>query len=79
MHALNLQTQKVQASRRNALLKQLDAVKFLLRQGLPFRGHHDLEGNLRQLLVMLSRDDGDIKSWIKENKYSRCLDREFTV
>jgi len=68
-NGFNLRTQKEQASRRNALLKQLDAVKFLLRQGLSFRGHDDLEGNLRQLLVMLSRDDEDVKSWIKENKY----------
>ena len=30
----NLQTQRAQASRQNALLKQLDAVKFLLRQGI---------------------------------------------
>ena len=65
----NLQTQRAQASRQNALLKQLDAVKFLLRQGIAFRGHDDVEGNLHQLLVMLSRDDGDVKSWISENKY----------
>ncbi|XP_065914462.1 zinc finger MYM-type protein 1-like [Dysidea avara] len=66
---LNLQVQKTQASRRNALLKQLDAIKFLLRQGLAFRGHDEFEGNLHQLLVMLSRDNGDVKTWISEKKY----------
>jgi len=41
----NLLTQRAQASRRNALLKQLDAVKFLLRQGLAIRGHDEFEIN----------------------------------
>jgi len=63
----NLLTQRAQASRRNALLKQLNALKFLLRQGLAIRGHDEFEGNLHQ--VMVSRDDGEVKAWVSDNKY----------
>lgn len=66
---LNAQADKLLASRRNALLKQLNAIKFLLRQGIALRGHDDTCGNLHQLLVMLSGDCADVKSWISEKRY----------
>lgn len=46
----NAQITRSQASRRKALLYQLSAIRFLLRQGLALRGHTEMEGNLRQLL-----------------------------
>lgn len=50
-----------QEMRRNALLRQLSCLRFLLRQGLAVRGHNnDQEGNLKQLLIMLSRETGPV-------------------
>ena len=50
---LDTHAKKCQTSRRNALLKQLNAIKFLLRQGIAMRGHDETEGNLYQLLIMI--------------------------
>ena len=66
---LNSQLQNVQASRRCALLKQLKAIKCLLRQGIAVRDHTEIEGNLYQLLLMLANDSVDMKKWIHEGKY----------
>ena len=49
-------------------MKQLEAMKFLLRQSIALRCHSEKEGNLRQLLTWL-KDNAVIKSWIKEGKY----------
>ena len=35
---------------REMLKKVLSSLKYLLRQGLPIRGHHEEEGKLMQLL-----------------------------
>lgn len=66
---LNAQTDKLLASRRNALLWQLKAIRLLLHQGLSLRGHDDTCGNLHQLLVMVSGDCADVKSWIYDKRY----------
>ena len=60
---------KVQAARRAGLLKQLEAMRFLLRQGIALRGHSEEEGNLHQLLTVWSGDRTAMKSWIEEGKY----------
>jgi hypothetical protein len=63
---------RTQASRSKALLKQLSAVRFLLRQGLSLRGHTEMEGNQWQLLMMWADNEGshtDLKDWLKENRY----------
>ena len=39
-------------------------LKYLLRQGLPIRGHLEENGNLMQLLQCRSEDDDDLRSWI---------------
>ena len=49
--------------------EQLEAMKFLLRQGIALRGHSEKEGNLYQLLTAWSGDCAAIKSWIEEGKY----------
>lgn len=52
------------------MLCQLSALLFFLRQGLAVRGHTELEGNLRQLLIMWdSNGSHDLQVWLKENKY----------
>ncbi|PIK55578.1 putative zinc finger MYM-type protein 1-like [Apostichopus japonicus] len=48
------------STRRQMLLKQLDCLRFLLRQGLAIRGHKEIEGNLRQLLMLVAIDNKDI-------------------
>lgn len=45
------------AENRQAFLKILENVKFLCRQGLPFRGHNDAEGNFIQLLDLRKNDN----------------------
>ena len=66
---LSSEAAKVQGIRRAGLLKQLEAMKFLLRQGIALRGHSEEEGNLYQLLTAWSGDCTAIKSWIEERKY----------
>ena len=63
------QAAKLQAARRAGLLKQLEAMRFLLRQGIALRGHSEKEGNLHQLLTAWSGDCAIITSWIEEGKY----------
>ena len=66
----NMQIVLLQNTRRNALVYQLSGLRFLLRQGLAVRGHIEIEGYLRQLLLMwASASNSDLKSWLKENKY----------
>ena len=62
-------TAKVQNERRCGFLKQLQAMQYLLRQGLALRGHVEKEGNLTQLLMSLSEDDDILKSWVRDGKY----------
>ena len=58
-----------QAERRNMLVKQLQSLKCLLRQGLPIRGHRESEGNLIQLLEMQASDCPPLKLWLSDNHY----------
>ncbi|PIK62845.1 putative zinc finger MYM-type protein 1-like [Apostichopus japonicus] len=49
--------------------KQLDCLRFLLRQGLAIRGHKEIEGNLRQLLMLVAIDNKDIRTWLDNKDY----------
>ncbi len=51
------------------LLKQLSSLRYLVRQGLALRGHHDSEGNLFQLLLCRSEDVSELRKWLKDGKY----------
>lgn len=51
------------------LLKQLHSLQYLLRQGLPIRGHKENEGNLIQLLQMQSMDSPKLRQWISDGHY----------
>ena len=66
---LNDQAKLDQAKHRDMLLKQMSSLKYLLRQGLAIRGHEELEGNLRQLLLLRCEDCPSMKAWIEGNKY----------
>ena len=60
---------KKQQARRDALLKQLSSLRYLLRQGLAVRGHVPSEGNLFQLLKLHSEDDPQLQKWLNDHKY----------
>ena len=66
---LTSQLNKVLACRRHCLLKQLSALRYLLRQGLAVRGHTENNGNLYQLLMLWSNEDKEMKQWITDSKY----------
>jgi hypothetical protein len=50
------------------LTKLLSSIRFLARQGLPLRGHHEdinsLDGNLYKLLLLRGEDCPQLKSWV---------------
>ena len=54
---------------REMLLTQLSTLRYLLRQGMAVRGHHEEEGNLAQLLHVISNEIPQLKVWLKEKKY----------
>ena len=66
---LTSQLNKVLACRRHCLLKQLSALRYLLRQGLAVRGHTEKDGNLYQLLLLCSSEDKKLKQWITDSIY----------
>ena len=53
---LNSMLKRDQAARREFLIVTLSSLKFLVRQGLPIRGHEEIEGNLMQLLLLRAND-----------------------
>lgn len=58
---------------RLALYQIVSSIKFLCRQGLALRGHHDdTDGNMKQLLQMKAEDDAILAEWLKrkENVYT---------
>lgn len=58
---------------RRMLLKLLASIKYLARQGLSFRGHHEdmvsAEGNLYQLLLLQAQHDPTMSQWLKKRDY----------
>ena len=66
----NLVAKKDQETRRNMLLKQLEYLRYLLRQGLAIRGHNDNEeGNLDQLLKGRANNIPQLANWLHTKKY----------
>ena len=63
------QVSEAQRMRRDAFLKQLSSLKFLLRQGLAIRGHTEHDGNLIQLLQHRSEDSPDLTKWLENHQY----------
>lgn len=66
---VNDQVVKEQQNHRHMLLKQLSSIKYLMRQGLAFRGHSEVEGNLQQLLRLRSEDCDGLKEWLNKGNY----------
>ena len=58
---------------RAMFLKVLECARYLARQGLPLRGHHEdstsFEGNLYQLLLLQAKDCPSLGLWLKRREY----------
>ena len=67
---MSSQMVQLQMTRRQGLFMQLRAIVYLTRQGIAIRGHTESEGNLPQLLRMWAEDNEDIRSWIRQNRYT---------
>ena len=62
--------QKGKAENQRVLLKILQNVKFLGRQGIAFRGHDDAESNFMQLFKLQEMDNPELSAWMKRtDKY----------
>ena len=72
--SLSTQVTREKLERRQCFLKVLSNVRFLARQGLPFRGHgdHESDSNFLQLMKLRSEDDSRIVGWLerKTSKYT---------
>ena len=47
------------------MLYIVSTIKYLARQGLPLRGHNDIEENFRQLLQLRAEDLPDLHTFLK--------------
>ena len=56
------------------MLRLLESVQYLVRQGLPSHGHKekvaDLEGNLYQLLLLQGKTCPGLTPWLKQKEYT---------
>ena len=50
------------------LLKIIETLQYLSRQGIPLRGHDDAESNFIQLLLVRSKNVPELKSWLSKKK-----------
>ena len=70
---LRSQHDAVTSNHRTMFLKLLECVRYLARQGLPLRGHHEdstsFEGNLYQLLLLQAKDSPQLGTWLKKREY----------
>ena len=48
---------------------QVSSLKYLLQQGMVFRGHIDDEGNLFQLMKLRCDDVPGLNEWLSDRKY----------
>ena len=69
-----------QKNNRVDFLKELSSIKYLVRQGLSFRGHEDSEGNLEQLLQLRSEDIPSLEGWLtKKLSFSSDVNELITL
>jgi hypothetical protein len=50
-------------------MAEVSSLKFLLQQGIAFRGHSEDEGNLFQLMQLRSNDISGLDQWLNDKKY----------
>ena len=63
------------------LIKQIESLSYLLRQGLAVRGHKETEGNLARLLKLRAIDVPELECWCAEKKYfsSDILNEQISI
>ena len=67
---LDDQHRRQQQAAGKSLIKVVRVVRYLLRQGLVFRGHNEDEGNFMQLLNLMAEDDKAMQLYMcKKTKY----------
>ena len=58
---------------RRFLLKLLESIRYLAKQGVPFRGHHEdgtcFKRNLYQLLLLQAHEESGMQQWPKRREY----------
>ena len=75
--ALDKQTDLTKKQNRIRLNASIDSVRYLLHQGLAFRGHDETEesknkGNFRELVKTLANQNDDIRKVVLENAPQNC-------
>jgi len=59
---------------RKMLMKLLSCIRYLARQGLPLRGHHEdpktFEGNLYHMLLLEAQECPQMKTWLLKGSIS---------
>ena len=53
---------------RQAFLEILESIRYLVRQGLPLRGHDDSQGNFIQLMMSKARNNNKLRAWLEKKK-----------
>ena len=70
---LSTQVLTDQRHHREMLMKLIGSIKFLARQGLPLRGHHEdnesFQGNLYQLLLLQAAECPEMEIWLQKREY----------
>ena len=65
---------ETQRESRTFLLKIISCLRYLARQGLPFRGHgDDKDANYKQLIRFRAEDDPAFAKWLKEKNLNYTL------
>ena len=62
---LSTQYANDQLKARNCLISLLKCIRYLARQGIPLRGHEELDGNYSQLRLLCADFDGNLKAWLE--------------
>jgi hypothetical protein len=66
---IDIVAKKQQEQRRRLFMAEVSSLKYLLRQGMPFRAHTEDEGNLFQLMKLRCNDIPGLDDWLNERKY----------
>ena len=66
-------SKQYETEKRNSRAMLLHCIRYLARQGLAFRGHHEdsvaFEGNLYHLLLLQATDSPQFSAWVKRCDY----------
>jgi hypothetical protein len=69
MARIDTVTKQQQEQRRQLLMAEVSSLRYLLRQGIAFRGHTEVDGNLFQLMQLRSTDIPGLDQWLDNKKY----------